>query len=227
MKNLINKYNETMQTLARIHLTMHDSEHKLAGIQSLSTSVLENPICQARRKVKGSVCEKCYAAHLVAYRKNLNNCLIRNYKILTDHLLDKREAASCQFMTALGRIESFGDVSCVTHARNYIRIERANPQTRFVIFSKNLEIYHEAFELEGKPRNTTFVYSSPNVNEIAEIPAKYEDMVDHVFTVHDKAHYTEYRGTPSECNRLRCLKCQKCWKRTSKKNPRNINEELR
>lgn len=224
---IMKKFDSTVQTIARLHLTTHDKEHKLAGIQSLSTSVLDNPICQARRKVPGSVCAKCYAAHLVAYRKSLNNCLIRNYGILTDHLLTKREAATCQFVTALGRIESFGDVSSVLHARNYIRVERANPMTRFVIFSKNLEIYHEAFEIEGKPKNTTFVYSSPNVNEIAEIPAKYERMVDHVFTVHDKAHYKDYRGTPSECKGLRCMRCQKCWHRVSKKNPRNINEELR
>lgn len=207
----------------KLHTTTHSKKHKMEGIQSISTSVLDNPICQKRREVPDSVCAKCYANHLCRYRKSLQTCLSRNFSILNDHLFDEREALRCQFDTRYGRIESFGDVASVTQARNYIRIIRANPETDFGIWSKNAGIWREAFELDGKPVNTTFVLSSCKVNEVDIVPDGMREYVDHVFTVWSPDRYI-FAGTPSECAGIQCKTCLKCYK---KHTPFEINERLR
>lgn len=223
MKTQINNYSETMQTLARLHLTTHDKNHKMAGLQSISTSVLDNPICQARRKEPGSICSKCYAEHLCRYRKPLQDCLSGNFNLLNDHLFDEREALRVVFDTRYARIESFGDVASVTHARNYIRIIRANPDSNFGIWSKNVALWKRAFDLEGKPDNTTFVLSSRNINTPDPIPDGMREYVDHIFTVWDKEHYI-FAGTPSECAGIQCRTCLKCYKHGGQL---EINEKLR
>ena len=211
-----------------IHITNHSNGTKMEGLQSISTSVLKNPICQKRSQCEGSVCAHCYASHLCSFRKSLAENLAENYDILNDHLLTKTEALKVNVTSVLARIESFGDVASVTQARNYIRIIRANPQSRWGIWSKNKGIWAAAFHIEGKPRNCTFVLSSEKLNEPAEVPAWLEPYVDHVFTVWDKDMYDKmWRGTDSECAGIRCMSCVKCYSRKGKKAPFYINERLR
>lgn len=199
-----------LSRIIRIHVTTHNRETKLAGIQSISTSVLLNPIC-AKRRCNGGVCEKCYAAKLTAYRGTLEHCLERNTEILTTHLLENWEIP--QFDTVLGRIESFGDVMNVTQARNYLRIIRANPMTNFGVWTKNPGIWLAAFHQEGgKPDNMSFVLSSFTLNAPDTVPQYIAEFVDHVFTVYDAEHY-DYVGKPEECAGLSCAKCRKCYKR--------------
>ena len=209
-----------------IHITIHNKDTKMAGIQSISTSVLLNPICQKRSKVPGSVCEKCFAEKLLGYRKPLAQCLERNYQELNDHLLSRDEAASVVVTSILGRIESFGDVATVMQARNYIRIMDANPDVRWGIWSKNAGIWVAAFHLEHKPKNCTFVLSSPELNVITDVPEWMKEYVDHVFTVWDKKEYDlRFKGDKvTECAGIRCMNCQKCY---HKGGSFYINERLR
>jgi len=172
-----------------IHITKHNDGTKMEGIQSISSSVWLNPICQKRSKCPGSVCEKCFAEKLLGYRKTLAVCLEKNYEELNDHLFSRDEAASVVVTSILGRIESFGDVATVMQARNYIRIMSANADVGWGIWSKNLGIWVAAFHLDGKPKNCTFVLSSPELNEIAEVPEWAKEYVDHVFTVWSKQEY--------------------------------------
>lgn len=212
-------------TSYKLHLTTHDKKHKMAGLQSISTSVLDNPICQKRREVPDSICAKCYANHLCRYRKSLQTCLSRNFSILNDHLFDEREALRCQFDTRYGRIESFGDVASVTQARNYIRIIRAHKHTQFGIWSKNLVIWGVAFEKDGKPKNCSYVHSSLKVDIPDYILPRWQKYVDHVFTVWSPEIYDDlYKGTPSECAGIKCMNCLKCYKRGGQY---YINERLR
>ena len=212
--------------MMHIHVTNHTDGTKMEGIQSISTSVLLNPICQKRRLQKGSVCEKCFAEKLLSFRKNLDAYLEDNYNVLNNHLLTEIEAARVQITSILGRIESFGDVASVMQARNYLRIIVANPDVNFGIWSKNLGIWIAAFHLEGKPNNCTFVLSSPNLNEIMEVPEWAKEYVDHVFTVWDKKVYDAmFKGdSVTECAGIRCMACRKCYKKGTSF---YINERLR
>lgn len=205
-----------------LHVTTHSKGTKMEGIQSVSTLVTLNPICQSRRCVPGSICEHCYAHNLTSFRKTLREALAKNTILLSSGILEDEEFPIIS--TMLGRVEAFGDVSDVTAARNYIRLERLNPRVDFAIWSKNDEIWYQAFLLEGKPENTTYVHSSMEVDKVDEIPERYQHMVDHVFTVWSKKRYAEFRGTKSECAGIRCLSCKKCYKRGG---IYYINEELR
>ena len=209
----------------RIWVTTHSDGTKMEGIQSISTSCLANPICEARRKIEGSVCQKCYADSLGKMRKSLTKHLVDNMDILSKALLPERIAALVPISTVIARIESFGDVMNVTQARNYIRIIRTHKATKFGIWSKNLNLWGQAFEAEGKPRNCTYVHSSAMVDIPDFILPRWRKYVDHVFTVWSHDIYdANYKGTPSECAGIRCMNCLKCYKRGGQF---YINERLR
>lgn len=212
--------------MLHIHVTNHSDNTKMEDIQSVSTSVLVNPICQFRRQCPGSICERCYANNLCRMRKSLDEHLRQNFFKLNKRLLTEKEAKAVEIKSYLGRIESFGDVASVTQARNYIRIIKAHPKTRFGIWSKNWGIWLVAFKKEGKPKNCTFVLSSMEVNKIDEVNPRMKPYVDHVFTVFGKELYdgviAEHPET--ECAGLSCNACRKCY---HKNTSFYINERLR
>lgn len=210
-----------------IHVTMHNDGTKMQGIQSIGTTSLCNPICQKRKECPDSICAHCYADSLCKMRKSLNVHLENNYAELTTRLLSPSEAAAVPITTVIARIESFGDVANVTQARNYIRIIRAHKLTRFGIWSKNDGIWHAAFKAEGKPKNCTYVHSSREVNKPENVLLTMKKYVDHVFTVWDKKKYEEVKTPETECAGIRCMTCQKCYRRKSEGGSFYINERLR
>lgn len=207
-----------------IHVTNHSDNTKMAGIQSIGTTSLCNPICQKRKEICNGICSHCYADSLCKMRKNLNMHLVQNFEKLTSRLMTPKEADAVPVTSLIARIESFGDVANVTQARNYIRIIRSHKWITFGIWSKNWGIWHAAFKKEGKPKNCTFVLSSMHINRKDEAPPLMIPYVDHVFTVWDKAHYPEFEGGLTECAGLCCAKCQKCY---HKGGSYYINERLK
>lgn len=209
-----------------IHVTNHSDNTKMAGIQSIGTTSLCNPICQKRKEVCDGICSHCYADSLCKMRKDLNMHLVQNFEKLTSRLMTPKEAAAVPVTSLIARIESFGDVANVTQARNYIRIIRSHKWITFGIWSKNWGIWHAAFKKEGKPRNCTYVQSSMNLNFADGIYPSMQKYVDHVFTVWTKDVYGEVikKNPSSECAGLRCAKCQKCY---HKGGSFYINERLR
>ena len=212
--------------MTTIHVTQHSEGTKMAGIQSIGTTSLVNPICQRRKEVCGGICSHCYADALCKMRHSLNDHLVANYEKLTAKLLTPKEAAAVPVTSAIARIESFGDVANVTQARNYIRIIRAHKNIRFGIWSKNWGIWHVAFKKEGKPSNCTFVLSSMNVNKTDDPHKLMVPYVDHVFTVWDKKEYDlRFKDDKlTECAGISCATCQKCY---HKGGSFYINERLR
>ena len=207
-----------------IHVTNHSEGTKMAGIQSISTSCLHNPICQERAKCADSVCAHCYAQRLCKFRTTLQRNLEENSAVLSSRLLKPSEAAAVNISAVIGRIESFGDVANVIQARNYIRIIRAHKATRFGIWSKNDGIWHAAFLAEGKPRNCTYVHSSMELNHVDMVKPFMDRFTDHVFTVWTKDKYPEFEGGKTECAGIRCINCLKCYKKGTSF---EINERLR
>lgn len=209
-----------------IHVTEHNKASKMAGIQSVGTTSLVNPICQKRKELCDGICAHCYADRICKMRTSLEKHLAQNYEKLTSRLLTPSEAAAVPVTSLIARIESFGDVANVIQARNYIRIIRAHKWIRFGIWSKNWGIWMAAFKKEGKPKNCTYVYSSMHLNMQDGIYPGMRKYVDHVFTVWEKEFYPHViKGNPdSECAGLSCAQCQKCYK---KDGPYYINERLR
>lgn len=208
-----------------IWVTNHSKDSKMEGIQSISTACTMNPICIARMKIGLAVCAHCFSEALLKIRKPLLAHLISNTEILTTRLLTMEEAALVPITSIIGRIESFGDVQNVTQAINFIRIIKAHPHQNFGIWSKNINIWAQAFEKEGKPKNCTYVHSSLYLDTPDFILPRFRKWVDHVFTVWNKKTYDKlWRGHPSECAGIKCMTCLKCYKKGGQY---YINERLR
>jgi len=191
---------------------VHHTSNKLEGIDSISTSVHDNCFCKAWRNVKDCICQHCYAYNQQSYQTGLKEHNILNGIILRNVLLPVVAFKALKFIFPYLRIESFGDVANVTQARNYIRIIKAFPGKRCAIWSKNLAIWKQAFIEEGytgkeKPKNTTFVASSPYLNKpIAETILESFPFIDHIFTVYTKA-YARKNNIVINCGGRKCLEC--------------------
>lgn len=105
---------------------------KMDGMASLSTSVVENPICKARAKVPGSICEKCFAAVMFArYNDNFADCFRKNTEVLTSTIIPVEEWPIVNY--AYFRLESFGDLQAVKQVINYFNFAKANKRTVFAL----------------------------------------------------------------------------------------------
>ena len=211
-----------------VRKTVHDPEHKLAGIDSVGTTMQGNERCNQRILTAlltgdlDNICLKCYADRLTSTYKPLDAKLEVNLFILSTRILTEEEIANINLLTFFVRIESFGDVMNKTMCINYINIIRYYNMQNFAIWSKNLDLWCETFDEIGKPENTTFVFSSTHIDKVDPVPAKWAHYVDHVFTVCSTAEKAMemcklYDGIP--CAGIKCLvKCGcKCYKRDTKK----------
>ena len=180
---------------------------KMAGIPAISTSVLSNPICNARRQAGVSVCAHCFAvATLNRYSKAAEHAE-RNTDILTTRILDKSILPIFRNVRFV-RLEAFGDVSNITQAVNYAHIAQVNPGVVFGWWSKNISIIARAFDqIGGKPENIILIESSEKVNVEKEPSSGY---VDKVFTVYDKGHIKK-NGVEINCGARSCLSCRRCY----------------
>lgn len=184
--------------------------NKLEGICSISSSVHDNCFCKARRLILDCICQYCYAHNQQAYQTGLKEHNILNGILLRNVLIPVKAFKKLVIVFPYLRIESFGDVQNVIQARNYIRIIKAFPRKRCAIWSKNIEIWHKAFlEEGGKPANTTFVVSSPYLNQpIAETILESYPEIDHIFTVYTKS-YAKKHNIKINCGGRKCLECIK------------------
>ena len=179
---------------------------KMAGILAISTSVIENAVCQARAKIKGSVCEKCFALSTVKRYGALAAHLALNLERLAG--ADLTPAQVPYINGTLCRFEAFGDLANVTHAKNYIRIAAANPHCTFALWTKNPGFLKKAIDELGKPANLIVVLSSFHLNKIDSAAAF--PFVDHVFTVYD-AETIERENVEINCGARDCMGCRRCY----------------
>ena len=193
---------------------------KMAGVPSLSTSCLANPICQERAKDPKSICAHCFAAGLMKCRPSIHDKGVRNYEFLSAAIYPVEEMPILNYLVF--RLESFGDLGNVNQAGNYFNLAAANPRTMFALWTKNPHIIAEMMETTGieKPRNLVIVYSSPKVNEEHD-PGERYPFIDKVFTVYDKEHA---ETVEINCGARNCLKCGRCY---SKRTGRHVREILK
>ncbi len=181
--------------------------NKLEGICSISSSVHDNCFCKARQAIKDCICKFCYAYNQQSYQTGLKEHNILNGIILRNVLIPIKAFKALTIVFPYLRIESFGDVSNVIQARNYIRIIKAFPEKRCAIWTKNILIWKQAIDIEGKPKNTTFVYSSSFLNKpVPKAETNKYDFIDHVFTVYTK-EYAKKNNIVINCGGRKCMEC--------------------
>ena len=183
---------------------------KMAGIPSISTSCLVNPICKARMKDGNSICAHCFAEATLTRYKAAGVAMENNYHLLTESVLPF-DLLPVFANVAIVRIESFGDVANKTQAINYANICKVNPAVTFAWFTKNMSIVKSAFDEVGKPENVVMIESSPIMNEI-KAPAN--EYVDKVFTVFDDETISA-RQINVNCGARCCATCRRCYNKAT------------
>lgn len=197
---------------------------KMEGMQSLSTSVLNNVNCQRRihsciacSDGTEMICKKCFADNLMKVRKNMRFKYAFNYAVLNYHLFSVEEMPLINAL--IFRFESFGDLGSIIQAENYIRLAKKNSDVHFTIWTKNPWILYNAinvYENGKKPKNLTVVYSSPFINK-PQLSAlnvyklkNGKPMIDKVFTVYT-ADYALEHNVKINCGNKKCLACKACY----------------
>ena len=175
---------------------------KMAGVPSISTSCLCNPICQQRMKDGNSVCAHCFAENTLSRYKAAGVAMESNYKLLTDTVLPL-ELLPVFCNVSIARIESFGDLANMTQAINYANICRVNPSVRFAWWTKNAAILKKAFDIVGKPENVVIIESAPKLDTEIKPSNEY---IDKTFTVYTKADESFIN-----CGARCCATCRRCY----------------
>ena len=211
-----------------INITKHSG--KMDGIPSMSTSCILNARCQKRVCCGASICHNCFAHSYMKFRKELREALERNFHILTEKILTKEEIISLNINVCFFRFESFGDLNNNIQLINYINISRYYKNTRFALWTKNIDILLSVFSKKKyrKPRNLSLIISSPLLN--VALPLSFVEKVnkvvhiDVVFTVYTK-DFVEKNNITINCGAKHCLSCLQCYK--GHKETIYINEQLK
>jgi len=187
-----------------LSITEHDSKHKMAGFQSLNTSVSQNPFCQKMRDTENTVCQKCFASKMLNRYKSMEVNSIENGKILSENTF-KVEDMPYINATAF-RLHSTGELINETHFHNYLNLCVRNPDTILTLWTKRVHIVHNVLEFCDKPKNLILIYSSPSVNKESMLPEYF----DKTFTVYNK-EYIKTNDVDINCGSKSCLGCMLCY----------------
>jgi hypothetical protein len=196
-----------MQT---IHITIGSG--KMAGINSINTSTLENEFCTKMRE-NDSVCKQCYAARYEKMRPALHDKLVLNSSLLSSTIIPDNQLPIIN--AAFFRFDSFGEIINDIHLINLVNIVKKNNHCNFGLWTKRKDIIKQFFNNNDKPDNLILIYSSPKLNKIAKIPQYF----DKVFTAHNKLSTVDNINCHGNC--INCLLCY------NKNNVTIINEKAK
>ena len=204
--------------ISGLHFTVNHSG-KMSGMVSISTSVTTNERCQKNAEIKGSICEKCFAAKQMKVFPLMEKPMVENQRILTSEILPLEKLPTINNLYF--RFEAFGDLNNVTQVKNYFNICYKNPRVKFALWTKNPDYIAETIA-DGytKPDNLNIVLSSLFVNKKRNNPFPF---VDKVFTVYDP-EYIEENNVAINCGARNCFDCGLCYEKNS---VGVINEKLK
>ena len=183
---------------------------KMAGIPSISTSCIENPICLKRMQDGDSICSHCFAETTLRRYTAAGAAMARNTILLSSKVLPL-DLLPIFANVQMVRIESFGDVQNATQVINYCGICKVNPDVTFAAWTKNASIWKKALDVVGKPANLILIESSPKMNKIIKPSNEY---IDKTFTVFTK-DYKKVVADPDfiNCGARCCATCKTCYKK--------------
>lgn len=191
--------------LGGLHYTINHTG-KMAGLQSLSSSIILNPNCVRRMQKHDSICSKCFAAAMMNRYKDLDRCLQGNAPILTGSILP--DSVLPVIPSRYFRFEAYADLNNWIQFVNYRNIAAKNPDTLCALWTKNPHIIAQALERGYTiPANMQIVLSSPLVNK--PIKSTKYTFVNKIFTVYDKE---ASKGVNINCGARSCLACGRCYR---------------
>lgn len=199
------------QQYIKYALTEGSDNGKMHDFTMLTTSCLNNPLCEARRKNPHLICSYCYAAAQLEYQKSTREKFLINTLFFSGYELTKNDIPIIYTVNNVLRFESHGDVMNRTHAKNMYTIARKNNHLRCAVWSKNPWFFKNL----RKPDNIIFVYSISKINELInnntlqEVQKKYP-FVDKLFAVYDPQFIQENNITVN-CGGNDCMNCLTCY----------------
>ena len=207
-----------VRKISGLHFTTRHSG-KMAGMVSISTSVTTNERCAKNAQIKGSVCEKCFAAKHMRVFTNNAAPLEENQRILTADVLPLEKLPTINSLYF--RFEAFGDLNNAIQVKNYFNLCYKNPRVKFALWTKNPDYIAEAIA-DGyeKPDNLNIVLSSLFLNQERKNPFPF---VDKIFTVYTPDHI-EAENIDINCGARNCFDCGLCYEKNGVK---IINEKLK
>lgn len=218
-KDFINKYNINLDFnnwlesygkkifeklgVVKIHITKGSG--KLIDFKSINTNTLTNPFCKKENASnnKEKICTDCYSVALLeGLRKNMQECLERNSKLLSESILP--DSLLPIFLDRFIRIDSHGEIINMTHLINIMNIIEKNPSVIFGFWSKRTDLIFPYFKLFPKPKNVIMIYSNPKKNHIMnKIPKYFDKVFNNVY----KDNYIDEQN----CTGQKCRDCLKCY----------------
>lgn len=215
---MINCTLHNSRKISGLHFTTKHSG-KMEGMVSISTSVTTNERCKKNASIKGSICEKCFAAKQMKVFPSMEKPMVENQRILTSKILPAEKLPTINNLYF--RFEAFGDLNNAVQVKNYFNICYKNPRVKFALWTKNPDYIAEAIQ-DGyeKPENLNIVLSSLFVNVERKNVFPF---VDKVFTVYDP-DFIEAENVEINCGARNCFDCGLCYE---KNGVSVINEKLK
>ncbi len=211
----------TLQNSRKISGLHFTTKHngKMAGMASISTSVTTNERCAKNAQIKGSICEKCFAAKQMKVFPTMEKPMVENQRILTGSILPDELLPIINHIYF--RFEAFGDLNNDIQVINYFNICKKNPRVKFALWTKNPDYIAAAIAAgHAKPDNLNIVLSSLFLNKERKNPFPF---VDKVFTVYSPDHIQE-NNVDINCGAKSCFSCGLCYE---KNGVSVINEKLK
>lgn len=176
------------------------SHNKMDGMTSINTSVEKNEFCQGMINCgnKDIICASCYTRRIKypsVEKPYANNF---DYFNSTDFLPERINRSVIRF-------HAIGELSSEIHFQNFVKLASVNPQTRFVLWTKRIDIINAVFAGVKKPKNLKIIRSSIHVNK----PDKKVKFIDKVFTVYT-TDFIAKNGIEINCQK-ECKSCMICY----------------
>jgi hypothetical protein len=186
---------------------------KMAGVPHISVAAGESGICKACEMAK-----ICYAVRYQSLRPSVRKSYLKNGEDLTAKVYDMSEIPYVN--SRLCRFDAFGELYTGKKGEiqltNYCNTARKNPDTTFVLWTRNYRLIAEYFKLRKcggmheKPANLKIIRSTQRVNDpVQAIPPGY----DGVFNVVQK-EYAEKNNITINCGmkdengeKIGCARC--------------------
>ena len=195
------------------------SNWKMPG-SSFPTTTKECKGGSKLKKIENSVCSKCYAARLEAYRANVEEGWLNNWK-KTEKMVNQNMKLWCQGIVYqinhfLKRTDQHyhrwfdsGDLESVEWLIAIARVARLTPKVKHWLPTREAAIVSEFKRKHKIPNNLVIRVSS------AMIDAKPLTRFKNTSTVHRKNNHIGY-GCPAKKQGNQCLDCRACWNKKEK-----------
>lgn len=191
---------------AQVHITKGSRSGKMAQIDSINTSTLQNDYCSKMRENSASICKSCYSATYSKMRLSLENKLVYNSQLLSENVLIDYQVP--RINSFYFRFNSFGELINEIHFINLVKICELNPQTSFSLWTKKISLVQRLLDLQviKKPANLILIASSPALNCQVKLPRHF----DKVFSVYTRKGASQ-KAIFVNCGGAKCIDCLTCY----------------